>query len=87
MVLCALGNTQDISAWFESDLLGQQKKCSIVGSALEYSPHQKAHKVDQIHVAGLDPLSVRVGHQTRYAARQGICRVSLLVPDTQGSSG
>ena len=72
-VLCALGNTQgDIehflgnsSAWFVSDLTSCRawttKKCSMVRSALEYSSHQKTFKTDQIHVAGLDILSVRCG--------------------------
>ena len=48
-------------------------------SALESSPHQKTHKVDQIHVARLDLLSARCGTPDRYAGRQVICRVSPVV--------
>ena len=50
------------------------QKSSMVRSALESSPHQKTHKVDQIHVAGLDLLSVRCGTPDK------VCRETVHLP-------
>ena len=49
-------------------------------SAMGSSPHQKTHKVDQIHVAGLDLLSVRCGTPDK------VCRETGHLPRISGCS-
>ena len=56
------------------------QKCFMGRSALESSPHQKTHKVDQIHVARLDLLSVRCGTPDK------VCRETGHLPRISGCS-